>query len=54
MSQPLSRRIDAVLDLDPSARAIEFDGRWHTFAEVATLARRVPAERRYCAISPSA
>ena len=43
MSHPLSRRIDAVLDLDPAERALEFDGRWHTFAEVATLARRVAA-----------
>uniref|UniRef100_UPI0024B91C6E class I adenylate-forming enzyme family protein n=1 Tax=Mycolicibacterium poriferae TaxID=39694 RepID=UPI0024B91C6E len=43
MSHALSRRIDAVLDLDPAARALEFDGRWHTFAEVATLARRVAA-----------
>ncbi|WP_374157401.1 class I adenylate-forming enzyme family protein [Mycobacterium sp. G7A2] len=43
MGHPLSRRIDAVLDLDPAARALEFDGRWHTFAEVATLARRVAA-----------
>ena len=43
MSHPLSRRIDAVLDLDPAARALEFDGTWHTFAEVATLARRVAA-----------
>ena len=27
MSHALSRRIDAVLDLDPAARALEFDGR---------------------------
>ena len=43
MRHPLSQRIDAVLGLDPSARALEFDGRWYTFADVAALARRVAA-----------
>lgn len=43
MAHPLSRRIDAVLDLDPAAHAIQFDGRWATWGQVATLARRISA-----------
>lgn len=41
MTHPLSRRIVDVLDLDPSSRAIQFDGRWHTWGAIATLARRI-------------
>ncbi|OCB09153.1 AMP-dependent synthetase [Mycolicibacterium porcinum] len=43
MAHPLSRRIDGVLDLDPTANAIQYDGRWHTWGEVAALARRIGA-----------
>lgn len=41
MPHPLRRRIAAVLDLVPEAPALEFDGRWHSWAELATLARHV-------------
>ncbi len=41
MSYTLSQRVEQVLDLDPSSRAIEFDGRWYTFGQLATLARRI-------------
>ncbi|OBF43828.1 AMP-dependent synthetase [Mycolicibacterium peregrinum] len=43
MAHPLSRRIDAVLDLDPAAPAIQYDGQWSTWGQVATLARRIGA-----------
>ncbi|OBB17113.1 AMP-dependent synthetase [Mycolicibacterium setense] len=43
MAHPLSRRIHAVLDLDPAAHAIQFDGRWATWGQVATLTRRISA-----------
>ncbi|TVY06407.1 AMP-binding protein [Mycolicibacterium porcinum] len=43
MAHPLSRRIDGVLDLDPTANAIQYDRRWHTWGEVAALARRIGA-----------
>lgn len=43
MPHPLSQRIESVLDLDPDARAIEFDGTWHSFAQVSALARRIAA-----------
>ena len=43
MVHPLSRRIDEVLDLDPAARAIQYDGQWSTWGQVATLARRIGA-----------
>lgn len=38
---PLSQRIDDVLDLAPSARAIQFDGQWFTWGRIATLSRRI-------------
>lgn len=41
MAHPLSRRIDEVLDLDPVAPALQYDGRWSTWGQVATLARRI-------------
>lgn len=44
MSHPLSRRISTVLDLDPAAPALQFDGRWSTWGQLATLARRVGAQ----------
>lgn len=43
MAHPLSRRIDEVLDLDPAAPAIQYDGQWFTWGQVATLARRIGA-----------
>lgn len=41
MAHSLSRRIDDVLDLDPTANAIQYDGQWHTWEQVATLARHI-------------
>lgn len=43
MRHPLSRRIGSVLDLDPSAPALQFDGAWSSWGELATLARRIGA-----------
>ncbi|MDH6197065.1 acyl-CoA synthetase (AMP-forming)/AMP-acid ligase II [Mycobacterium frederiksbergense] len=43
MAHPLSRRIDEVLDLDPAAPAIQYDGQWFTWGQIATLARRIGA-----------
>ncbi|MHC9293097.1 class I adenylate-forming enzyme family protein [Mycobacterium sp. LTG2003] len=43
MTHPLSQRIDHVLDLDPTAPAIQYDGRWCTWGQIATLARRIGA-----------
>lgn len=43
MTHPLSRRIGTVLDIDPSARAVQFDGTWSSWGELATLARRIGA-----------
>ena len=40
---PLSRRIGEVLELDPRARAIEFDGHWFIWAELGRLSRLVAA-----------
>ena len=38
---PLSRRIAAVLDLDPGAHAIEYEGRWSSWGQLAAAAARV-------------
>src|SRR5699024_1396527 len=43
MAHPLSERIAAVLDLEPEARALEYDGRWFSWSEIAALARRIAA-----------
>ncbi|MCV7286602.1 AMP-binding protein [Mycolicibacterium wolinskyi] len=43
MVHPLSQRIDDVFDLDPAAAAVQYDGRWCTWGQVAGLARRVGA-----------
>jgi acyl-CoA synthetase (AMP-forming)/AMP-acid ligase II len=43
MRQALSARIDDVLDLDPAAQAIQFEGRWFTWAQVAASSRRIGA-----------
>lgn len=41
MSHPLSRRIAAVLDLDPDGRAIEYEGRWFSWAQLGVASRAV-------------
>lgn len=43
MAHPLSQRIADVLDLDPTAHAIQFEGRWHTWGRVGASARRIGA-----------
>ena len=43
MTHPLSQRIRDVLGLDPAANAIQYDGQWHTWGQVAAVARRVGA-----------
>jgi acyl-CoA synthetase (AMP-forming)/AMP-acid ligase II len=40
---PLSRRLADVLDLQPDAAAIEYDGQWSTWREVAGLAQAIKA-----------
>ncbi len=40
---PLSRRIADVLELQPDAAAIEYDGHWSTWRQVAALAQHVKA-----------
>jgi long-chain acyl-CoA synthetase len=40
---PLSQRIAAVLELQPSAEAIEYDGRWHSWGQVGEAARQMAA-----------
>lgn len=43
MSHPLSQRISTVLDLEPSAPALQYDRRWASWGQLATLARRIGA-----------
>lgn len=43
MTHPLSQRIEDALGLDRSANAIQYDGQWYTWGQVATLARRISA-----------
>ncbi|MBV9089579.1 MAG: AMP-binding protein [Mycobacteriaceae bacterium] len=38
---PLGRRIALVLDLEPGERALEFDGHWFSWGQLATTARRL-------------
>ncbi|KAA0109183.1 class I adenylate-forming enzyme family protein [Mycolicibacterium sp. P1-5] len=38
---PLSRRIGEVFDLDPECRAIEYDGHWYTWKQLAGLSRQI-------------
>ena len=44
----LSQRIAAILSLDPSARALEFEGQWRTWGDLATtvdaVGHQIPAE----------
>ncbi len=46
---PLSRRIADVLELQPDAAAIEYDGHWSTWREVAQLAQAIKATRGWAA-----
>jgi acyl-CoA synthetase (AMP-forming)/AMP-acid ligase II len=41
VTHPLSQRIENVLELDPTAGAIEFDGQWFTWGQLGTLARHI-------------
>ncbi len=41
MSHPLSLRIAAVLDLDPDGRAIEYEDRWFSWAQLGATSRAV-------------
>ncbi|KWX68800.1 class I adenylate-forming enzyme family protein [Mycobacterium sp. NAZ190054] len=41
MRHRLSQRITDVLDLEPSARAVQFDGHWYTWAQIGTVARHI-------------
>jgi acyl-CoA synthetase (AMP-forming)/AMP-acid ligase II len=43
MMHALSRRIGEVLALDPGARAIEYDGNWHSWAQLGGLSRQIAA-----------
>lgn len=43
MVHPLSQRIADVLDLDPSANAMQYDGQWYTWGQVAKLTRSISA-----------
>ncbi|WP_234817720.1 class I adenylate-forming enzyme family protein [Mycolicibacterium sphagni] len=40
---PLSRRIGQVVGLDPDANAIEYDGHWRTWRQLAGLTRQIAA-----------
>lgn len=42
----LSQRLRAVMGLDPAAPAVEFEGRWHTWGELATATGRLDAVLR--------
>ncbi|EJZ09982.1 class I adenylate-forming enzyme family protein [Mycolicibacterium vaccae] len=43
MTGPLSQRIADVFDLDPAAPALQFEGEWFTWGQLATSARQVGA-----------
>lgn len=43
MAHPLSQRISDVLDLNPAAPAIQYDGRWYSWGQIAAQARNVGA-----------
>ncbi|OBF13428.1 AMP-binding protein [Mycobacterium sp. ACS4331] len=43
MSHALSRRITDVLALDPTASAVQFQGQWFTWGQVAAIANRIAA-----------
>lgn len=41
MSHPLSRRITAVLDLQPDAPALQYEDRWQSWSQLADTARQI-------------
>ncbi len=41
MTHPLSRRIADVIDLDPSANAIQYEGHWFTWGQLGDCARQI-------------
>ncbi|MEB3029994.1 class I adenylate-forming enzyme family protein [[Mycobacterium] nativiensis] len=43
MVYPLSERIAAVLDLAPEEPAVEYDGRWYSWAQLGDMARQIAA-----------
>ncbi|MCP9274460.1 class I adenylate-forming enzyme family protein [Mycolicibacterium arenosum] len=43
MAHPLTERIERVLALQPDAHALEFDGHWCTWGELAAFAQRIGA-----------
>ena len=43
MAHPLSRRIADVLDLDPAAPAIQYEGQWFTWGQLGEFARTISA-----------
>jgi len=53
-AHPLIRRLAAVLALRPDAHAIEFDGHWHTWGELAGPAARIAALTRAHAVDGQA
>ena len=46
MNHPLRRRIDQILELDPEARAIEYDGVWCGWDQIAALSSPIAAAIR--------
>lgn len=46
MTHRLTRRITDVLALDPAARAIEYDGHWHSWGQLDTRAREIATASR--------
>lgn len=43
MAHPLSQRIVEVLDLEPDARALEFEGQWFSWRQLGDMARSISA-----------
>jgi long-chain acyl-CoA synthetase len=50
----LPERLRAVMALDPSAPALEFGGRWHTWGDLASAADQVDAALRETGLGPGA
>ncbi|WP_102145442.1 class I adenylate-forming enzyme family protein [Mycobacterium hubeiense] len=53
MTHPLSRRIADVLDLDPGARAIQFDRLWVTWGRLSEYADQISSLVSQCGDAPS-
>ena len=49
---PLSQRIAEVLDLQPSADAIEYDGLWHSWGQLGEAAWQMAAQTVELAAAP--